>query len=270
VKAVRIPAGWVVAIVAAFSPICARAQTKAYTPVRLADGAPDLNGIWQAPKGIDNNLEAKFDGKNIIVDPADGRIPYLPAAEARRLENKKTRATADPVSKCFMPGTPRLMYFSYPFQIAQASDQLAILSEFVRTVRHIYLRRERHLPEIEFWMGDSIARWDGDTLAVDTSDLNDQPWLDASGNYHSDALHVVERFTRTAPDLISYEATMEDPKVFARPWKIRLPLLRHKEKNFQILEHECYAMREGPTITVGDKPDPHREGGDTSRKGQPQ
>jgi hypothetical protein len=250
--------------------LLAQSSKKSYTPARIADGAPDLNGIWQAPNGLDNNLESKFHGKNIIVDPPDGKIPYLPAAEARRLENKKTRATADPVSKCFMPGTPRLMYFSYPFQIAQAADQLAILSEFVRTVRHIYLKREKHLPDIEFWMGDSIAHWDGDTLVVDTADFNDQTWLDASGDYHSGALHVVERFTRTAPDLISYEATIEDPNVFARPWKIRLPLMLHKEKNFQILDYECYAMREGPTVTVGDKPDPHREGEDTGRKGQQQ
>jgi hypothetical protein len=230
-----------------------------YTSPRLADGSPDLNGIWQAPHGIDKNLESKVDGKDIIIDPPGGKIPYLATALAHRTQNKNSRETADPVSKCYMPGVPRLMYFNYPFQIAQQSDQLAILSEYVRTVRHIYIKRLKHLPDIDFWMGDSIAHWDGDTLVVDTTDLNEQTWLDALGNYHSDALHVVERFTRINPETISYEATVEDPKVFARPWKIRFPLLLHKEKNFQLMDYECYAQREGPTVTVGDKPDPDRE-----------
>jgi hypothetical protein len=241
-------------------PVLAQRPAQAYVPAHLADGSPDLNGIWQAPVGIDKSLELKSGRKSIIVDPADGKIPYLPEARRRRLENKKTAASADPMHKCFMPGVPRLMYAAYPFQIAQGPAQLAILSEYVRTVRHIYLGRQKHLADIEFWMGDSIAHWDGDTLVVDTANLNDQTWLDSSGDYHSDALHVIERFTRTSPDSISYEATIEDPKVFARPWKIRFPLLQHKEKNFQVMEYECYAQREGPTVTVGDKPDPHREG----------
>jgi hypothetical protein len=243
-----------------FLPILVQSKTKPYTPEHLADGAPDLNGIWQAPKGIDKNLESKINGKNIIVDPADGKIPYLPSAQAHRLVNKDARSSADPVGKCYMPGVPRLMYSEYPFQIAQEPDQLAILSEFVRTVRHIYLKRQEHLRDIEFWMGDSIAHWDGDTLVVDTANLVDQTWLDALGDYHSDALHVVERFRRTGPDTISYEATIEDPKVFAKAWKISFPLMLHKEKNFQLMDYECYALREGPTVTVGDKPDPHREG----------
>src|SRR5215831_17230630 len=208
--------------------VLAQPPAKAYAPTRLADGRPDLNGIWQAPAGIDKSLESKVNGKRIIVDPADGKIPYLPEAQGRKLENKKTAASVDPVNKCFMPGVPRLMYTAYPFQIVQSSDQLAILSEFVRTVRHIYLKRQKHLPDIDFWMGDAIAHWDGDTLVVDTADLNDQTWLDASGDYHSDALHVIERFTRTSPDTISYDATIEDPKVFAKPWKIRFPLTLHK------------------------------------------
>ena len=192
------------------------------------------------------------------MDPPDGKIPYLPGALARRRENNKARASADPMSKCFLPGVPRGMFIAWPFQLVQASDQLAVLSGYVRTVRHMYLKRATHLPDIEFWMGDSVARWDGDTLVVDTADFNDQTWLDAAGNYHSGAMRVTERIARSGPDTLSYEATIEDPQVFARAWTIRFPLLLHKEKNFQIMEYECYAMREGPTVTAGDKPDPHR------------
>jgi hypothetical protein len=93
-------------------------------------------------------------------------------------------------------------------------------------------------------MGDSRGHWEGDTLVVDVSNNNDQTWFDASGNFHSDALHIVERYTRTGPDTIGYEATLEDPKVFTRPWKINLTLYRRPEKNLQLMEYDCYAYEE--------------------------
>lgn len=238
----------------------AAAQSKGYDPPRLADGKPDFNGIWQAPgKNGVTDLEGKIRGKKIIVDPADGKIPYLPAALAKRAENNKNRATADPLGKCYMPGTPRLMYINQPFQFVETSTGIAILSQFAHVVRNIHMERADHLKDIDFWMGDSVGHWEGDTLVVDNADFNDKTWLDSVGNYHSDALHVVERFTRTGPDTLTYEATIEDPKVFSKPWKISVPLALHTEKFFQILEFECYASKEGPTVTEGTKPDPHRE-----------
>ena len=236
----------------------ALAQTKpGYTAPRLADGKPDFNGIWEVRAKVDANLEARVDGKSIIVDPPDGRIPYKPEALARKKDNALRRAAADPVGKCQMPGVPRLAYVPYPFQIVESANQpvIVFLSQYVHTVRNINMGGE-HLDGLDLWLGDSRGHWDGDTLVIDVADFNDMTWFDAAGSYHSDALHVVERFTRVGPTVINYEATIEDPKVLTRPFKIKLPLTLHTEKNFQLLEYECYADKEGPTVTVGDKPDP--------------
>jgi hypothetical protein len=227
-------------------------KASAYEPPRAPDGKPDLNGIWEVKAKIDPDLEAR---KGVIVDPPNGKIPYLPAALAKKKENAKNRA-ADPVAKCYMPGVPRLMYIPHPFQIVQIPGFVAILSEYAHVVRNIHIGDKPHLPDIEFWLGDSRGHWDGDTLVVDVADFNDQTWFDQAGDYHSDALHVVERYTRTGPETITYEATIEDPMVFSKPWKITFPLSLHTAKNAQILEYECFADKEGPTVTAGTKPDP--------------
>lgn len=239
---------------------CAMGQTKtkaAYTPPRLADGKPDLNGIWEVRGKVDADIEAKLGGKNIIIEPADGKIPYKTEALAKKKELNAKRTTADPITKCWMPGIPRLIYAPYPFRIAQAADQpvIAFLSQYVHTVRNINMGGE-HLDGLDLWLGDSRGHWDGDTLVVDVADFNDMTWFDGAGSLHSSMLHVVERYTRTGPETITYEATITDPEVLTKPFKIRVPLSLHTEKNFQIMEFECYATKEGPTITVGDKKDP--------------
>jgi hypothetical protein len=113
-----------------------------------------------------------------------------------------------------------------------------------------------HLDGLENWLGDSRGKWEGDTLVVDVNNFNDQTWFDQAGDFHSSDLQVTERFTRTAANTITYTATMQDPKVLTKPFTISIPLTLHTEKNFQIMEYECYANKEGPTFTVGDKPDP--------------
>jgi hypothetical protein len=237
------------------APSQSKAQT--YSPPRLADGKADLNGIWQVQGKVDADLEGKLGGKNIIVDPAGGKIPYKPEALARKKANDQKRASDDPLNKCWMPGVPRLMYIAYPFQIVESANQpvIPILSQYIHVIRNIQMQGE-HLDGLENWLGDSRGHWEGDTLVVDVTNFNDQTWFDAAGNYHSGDLHVVERFTRTAPAAITYEATISDPQVLTRPFKISLRLTLHTEKNFQIMEYECYAAKEGPTFTVGDKPDP--------------
>ncbi len=215
-----------------------------YKAPRTADGKPDLQGIWEARNTAAGNLEAHGGsagiraGASVIVDPPDGKIPYLPAAIAKRDANFSKRATADPYAKCFLPGVPRVMYLPYPFQIFQTADNIAIASEFDHTTRTIYMKGG-HYAEGEFWMGDSRGKWDGDTLVVDVADFNADTWLDMSGNYHSEQLHVVERFTRTAADTLQYEATMTDPKVFSRSWTIRMPLYLVKDPGAQLYEYEC-------------------------------
>jgi hypothetical protein len=230
----------------------ALAQTKAAIP-RLPDGKPDLQGIWEAHNTADANLEAHSAaagiraGEGVIVDPQDGKIPYQPSAAAKQKENFAHRATADPVNKCFLPGVPRITYMHYPFQIFQTPQFVAITYEYVHASRTIHMSGSPHLEEIDFWMGDSRGHWEGDTLVVDVTNNNGETWLDASGNFHSEAMHVVERYTRTSADTLRYEATIEDPKVFTKPWKISMPLYRNSDKNAQLYEYECHVYQEKET-----------------------
>jgi len=223
---------------------------KNYVVPRTADGKPDLQGIWEVRNAANGNLEAHSAslgiraGESVIVDPPDGKIPYKPEAAAKQKENFARRATADPVNRCFLPGVPRVTYMHYPFQIFQTPKYTAITYEYVHASRTIYMDGSKHLDDIDFWMGDSRGHWEGDTLVVDVADNNPDTWLDSSGNFHSDALHVVERYTRIGPDALQYEATIEDPKVFTKPWKISMPLYRHSEKNAQLYEYECHVYKE--------------------------
>ena len=220
-------------------------QAAGYKAPRTRDGQPDLQGIWSARNAASGSLEAHTAsqgiraGNSVIVDPADGKIPYRTEAIAKRDENFKNRRTADPLNKCYTPGVPRLMYLPYPFQIFQTKEYLAVASEFAHTTRTIYLNGTSHLPDIEFWMGDSRAHWEGETLVVDVANFNAETWLDMSGNFHSEQMRVIERMTRVAPDELRYEATITDPKVFTRPWTIRMPLYLDREPDAQLFEYEC-------------------------------
>ena len=218
----------------------------AQTLPRLQDGKPNLNGIWQTMNSAYVNIEdhvaqAGAPGGQGVVE--GGEIPYQSWALAKRKENYEKRATADPETKCYLPGVPRITYLGLPFQIFQsaASDEVTLLYEYAHGNRFIYTNGTDHPKgHIDWWMGDSRGHWDGDTLVVDNVDFNDRTWFDRSGNFHSDELHVVERYTLTDPDHINYQARIEDPKVFTKPWNINMVLYRHKEKDFQLLDYECY------------------------------
>lgn len=229
----------------------AAAQPKStYRAPRTPDAKPDLQGIWEARNTANGNLEAHSAsmgiraGESVIVDPADGQIPYQPAARDKQKQNFAARATADPVNKCFLPGVPRVNYMPFPFEIFQTPEFVAITYEYEHASRTIHMNGSPHLDGIEFWMGDSRGHWEGETLVVDVADNNGDTWLDSSGNHHSNAMHVVERYTRTGPDTLQYEATIEDPKTLTRPFKISMPLYRHTEKNAQLYEYECHVYRE--------------------------
>jgi len=176
-----------------------------------------------------------------IVD--GGAIPYLSAATAKKQDNLKNRKTADPLEKCFFPGVPRIMYMEFPFQIFQTPEHVAMTFTWSQVYRLIYTNGNKSRGGIESWMGDSRGHWEGDTLVVEVKDFNDQTWLDAAGNYHSDALKVVERYNLRDADTIQYEATITDPKVFSKPWKISMPIHRIKDMP-RILEHQCQALVE--------------------------
>ncbi len=193
----------------------------------------DLRGIWMAENNADTNLEHA----HVIVDPSDGKIPYRPEAATQQKQNFANRATADPETKCFQPGVPRAAYLRSPFQIFQNDRAVYIVYQDAHSYRIIYLNGSPHNEGLPYAMGDSRGHWEGNTLVADVTSFSDTTWLDAAGNYHSDELHVVERYTRQSPDILIYEATVEDPKVFTWPWKIRMPL--HLQKGIQILEDEC-------------------------------
>jgi hypothetical protein len=221
---------------------------QAYTPPRTPNGQPDLQGIWQVVNAAVSDIE---DHSPSLGTPGGygvvegGRIPYLPAALAQKKQNFEKRATADPEVRCYLPGVPRVTYTPFPFRILQFPDEVVIVYEYLGITRTIFLGGTHPDPDvIDFWMGDSRGRWEGNTLVVDVANFNDQTWFDRAGNFHSDALHVTERYTRTGPDHISYEATIQDPKVFSRPWKMSMPLYRRQEKNLRLLEYECYAYME--------------------------
>ncbi len=223
----------------------------AYSGPRASDGKPDLNGIWQVLNTADWDLQAHAAGPSPVVvlgavgaEPPGlsvvegGDIPYQPWAAAKKKENAAHWLTSDPEIKCYLPGVPRATYQPYPFQIVQTPGYVLIAYQFASASRSIPIGPKKEAP-VDSWMGDSYGRWDGDTLVVDASSFTDQTWFDRAGDFHSDALHVVERYTPVNRDVLMYEATIEDPKVFSRPWKISMPLYRHMEKNAQLLEFKC-------------------------------
>jgi len=239
---------WIAVGVAALLTAPAFAQSNAKKP--------NLSGVWQAANTANWDLEAHAAeagpapalGALLAIPPGrsgvvGGPIPYLPAAAAQRKKNREQRWTADPESKCYMPGVPRATYLAYPFQIVQGTDKIMLSYEFADTVRLVHMKDPGPAPA-DSWMGWSVGRWDGNTLVVDVTAQNADTWLDRSGNYHSASLHVVERYTLRSPDVLMYEATIEDPEVFAKPWTIRMPLYRRLDDGAQLMEFKCIPFTE--------------------------
>ena len=221
---------------------CSRTASTPAVP-RTADGKPNLQGVWQvrntAAFGLEDHVAR--DGMPAGRSVVEGRtIPYLPEAAAQRLQNAANQKAADPLEKCYLPGVPRIMYMPFPFHIYQTPEHIAITFEWSQVHRTIYTNGVPGPEGIEFWMGDSRGRWEGNTLVVDVTDHNDRTWFDTTGTFHSSALRVVERYTMTDADTIQYEAAIEDPKVFSRPWKISMPIYRHTDRD-RILEYQCQA-----------------------------
>jgi hypothetical protein len=267
------------------SDISTLSQGSGSQVVRTADGKPDFSGIWQtqstanwdlqshsarpivAQAGVNPNfpvLAAPVVALGTVgwVPPGLGvvegeEIPYQAWAAERKIDNAANWLDRDPEVKCYMPGVPRAMYLPYPFQIVQGTNKIMMLFEFANAQRTINLDTVDPYPG-EAFMGYSVGRWEGDTLVVEVSNLTPYTWFDRSGNFHSDALEVVERYTPISRDAILYEATIEDSKVFTRPWTIRVPLYRRLEPNAQVLDFRCFEhveetiyghLRQEPLVT---------------------
>jgi len=233
-------------------------RASAAAAARMPDGKPNLNGIWaanntanwnieshQATQGPVTALGAAFSVPGGLGVVEGGAIPYKPEALAKRDANAKSWMANDPEVKCYQPGVPRATYMPYPFQIVQStgSNDILVTYEFASASRIVHMSAHQDAP-VDSWMGWSNGRWEGDTLVVDVTSFVDQTWFDRAGNYHSGALHVVERYTPLGPDVIQYEATVEDPNVFTRAWKMRMPLYRRVEKNAQLMEYKCVEFAE--------------------------
>ena len=218
------------------------AAAGAYDGPRTPEGQPDLNGIWQTLNSASWDIRPHnaSDGIPAGLGVVDGdEIPYQEWAAERQQQNSANRLQDDPVRKCYLPGVPRITYMPFPFRILQTPDHVVITYEYQHAVRIIYTDGSDHPLPNDFWMGDSRGHWEGDTLVVDTTHFNGLTWFDAAGNFHSNQLHVVERYTPMGPTHIDYEVTIEDPEVFTRPWTMRMPLYRRMEERLQLLDYDC-------------------------------
>ena len=244
----------------------AAAQSADFEPPRLSNGNPDLNGIWQALNAAHYDVEPHIarpamqlrEGpRSLLPDvpvlrlgavgavpgsmgviEGGGRIPYTPEARALKEENQANWVDRDPEIKCYMPGVPRATYMPFPFQIFQNESNVFIAYEFAGAVRDIYLE-DVGPAETDSWMGQSVGRWEGDTLVVEVTGQNDQTWFDRAGSHHTNQLRVVERYMLIGPNHIQYEATMEDPNVFTEPWTISMPLYRRIEPGARLMDFKC-------------------------------
>jgi hypothetical protein len=232
------------------------AQTGAPKIPRMPDGKPDLNGIWQSLSTANWDLQdhsayagSMWEMGAIVAVPAGqgvmegGLIPYLPAAAEKRKQNFANRRLADPEAKCYLPGIPRATYLPYPFQIVQSNKDILFIYEYATANRQVNMGKPRE-SGADSWMGMANGHWEGDSLVVDVTGLNGKAWFDRAGDFSTDGLHVVERYMLTDRGHVDYEATMEDPKVFTRPWKLHLTLYRHVEKGFQLQEFKCIPFAE--------------------------
>ena len=244
-------------------------------PALTADGKPNFSGIWQANNEAYWDLQAHEARPGAVTQPGvypydfarvpaapvlalgaaagvqgslgvvdgDGQIPYKPEAAAMKKENGENWIDRDPELKCYLPGIPRAMYMPYPFQIVQSTNKIQMAFTFGSAARTIHLDKVEGPPD-DTYMGHSAGRWEGNTLVVDVTGFNGKNWFDRAGNFHSAALHLVERFTPITPDAINYEVTIEDPDVFTHPWKIAMPLYRRLEPNAQLIEYPCMEFAE--------------------------
>jgi hypothetical protein len=239
---------------------------------RTAAGKPDFSGIWQVLNTADWDLLTHDARAASVMQPGvssllpvpaapvlalgavggvpggigvveGDEIPYKPEAAAQKRDNFDHWLDRDPEIKCYLPGIPRATYLPYPFQIFQGTNKIQMVYEYANASRTIHMDLVEPAP-IDMWMGHSVGHWEGDTLVVDVTSFNDRSWFSRAGDFHSDALHVVERFTPMTRDAIRYEATIEDSNVFTRPWKIQMPLYRRLEPNAQLMDYRCIEMVE--------------------------
>src|SRR5258706_16358188 len=236
-----------------------------YKAPRGPGGHPDLNGVWQVLNSANYDLEPHAARAALALRPGPhgpvpakevlalgavgavpaglgvvegGPIPYKPEALAKKRDNQRHWLERDPEIKCYLPGVPRATYMPFPFQIFQSEQALLFVYEYAGATRNILFKDPGPAP-VDSWMGQSVGRWEGQTLVVEVTAQNDSTWLDRSGNFHSDRMRVVERYTPRGPDHMHYEATIDDPETFTQPWKIAMTLYRRKGADARLQQFKC-------------------------------
>lgn len=240
----KLPVIPIVTMTLVWLPALTNAQTKTSAVPRTVDGKPDFTGVWQAGNNRRGTwAEANTQGLGgLVLPPAAAGTrelaPYQPWAAKKVLESFNRRGIDDPVAQCLAPGVPRVTTVGlFPMQIVQTPQTIVILYEYLNVFRVIPINA-KHPDDLEpSFMGDSVGHWEGDTLVVDVTSFNDRTWLVNTGTFHSDALHVTERYTRVDADTIRYEATMEDPNVLTKPWVYRTTIMRRD--GTRLREYAC-------------------------------
>lgn len=215
------------------------APAKAGEPVgRTPDGQPDMQGFW-TPRFNQAIFEVQG-GRGAIVDPADGRIPYKPEAAAKAKELATKQIYLEPEAHCYVSGVPHAAYQQFGYQIVQPTGYVLFLTEYAHTYRAVPTDGRPHIsPNVKMFRGDSVGKWDGGTLVIDTTNQNGKTWFDMAGNFTTQAIHVVERITPVDTNNINYEAVVEDPTIYTQPWKIAGQLGRHPDANMELMEFAC-------------------------------
>ena len=242
---------------------CAREKMKTFSPPRTADGKPNFQGYWNANRQAFNIEAHERDfayqgGPTLVVDVPNGEVPYLPAAAIKqqaRAENTLDPPSiefVDPNAQCFLRGVPRQMWMmDYQFVQPPGSPFVVTLHEQNHAYRIIPTDGRPHVGgDIKTWMGDSRGRWEGDTLVIETTNLNGLQWLDNVGNFHSDKVRVTERLAFVDADTLLWEARLEDPSVYTRPWTMAFPLQRNKTAGFQLIEFACHEGNRSPALQM--------------------
>jgi hypothetical protein len=277
VSAVRIQI-WALIVVVMCCTIPLSAQKK------TADGQPDVQGYWGVDRFFTGDLETGQDeaeslavrgqaapdpakAKSVIIDPADGKLPYQPWAQDKRIHiptfrrgetsrgKFKTVRDLRPQTMCLL-GAPRLELYN-GFKIVQTPGQIVMLWEWSHGYRVIPLDTSRpHLPpDIKLEMGDARGHWEGNALVVETTNINDWDWFDMTGTFHSSDMTMVERYTFTNAQSMTYEATITDKRVFTRPWTMRVPFrsVSH-EPGYEFYEEACVEGEKGAAALLGESP----------------
>jgi hypothetical protein len=217
------------------------------TPIRrTADGKPDLSGFYSADsRGANYGLEQHPQDfltpatQGVVVDPPDKKLPYQPWARAERIERElPERGYDDPTAHCFVAGVPRSMYTPSPYQILQPPGYVVMLFERM-SWRQIPMDGRPHLPDtVRLWQGDSVGRWEGDTLVIDTTNLNGKAWLNEVGDVLTYDAHIVEQLIPKDGDNVTYRATVTDKLAYTAPWTIEMNLRRQQDEILEVACHE--------------------------------